>query len=512
MHETPGFDENIRALVRSSPWWMISAVVHLLVLAVLSQVRWEATRASVGETLIAEIPEEDLLPEDFDIPEATLSHPETIVETVLPVEDDPVEPEDDTDDPEHDTTSGEDGLSSGPFMTGPFMNDGWNTAIGPGGGAGGGTGPGGNKRRRKIVGSSERTLPQLELGLKWLADHQDVEGDGRWDCDGFMKHDPADDKCDGPGGALYDVGVTGLALLAFLGAGYTDRGSTHENPYSRNVRQGLRYLMTAQDEEGCFGTRASQHFMYNHAIAALAVCEAYWMTRNPRYKKAAQEALNFICRARNPYLAWRYEPRAGENDTSVTGWMIMALKSGKYGGLEIDPDAFEGARTWIDKMTDPDFGQVGYNMPGGTSARPEGMQDRFPPEKTQSMTSVGILTRIFLGEDPRNSGMIRKGADLCLEHPPRWDPEAGTIDMYYWYYATLALFQVGGKHWESWNRAMTDAIVKHQWPEKSGSRTGSWDPIGPWGPDGGRVYSTACMVLCLEVYYRYDRVFGTRNR
>jgi hypothetical protein len=251
--------------------------------------------------------------------------------------------------------------------------------------------------------------------------------------------------------------------------------------------------------------------MYNHALAALAICEAYWLTRNPRYKKSAQDALNFIARSRNPYLAWRYEPRGGENDTSVTGWMIMALKSGKYGGLLIDPDAFEGARTWIDKVTDPDFGQVGYNMPGGTSARPEGMQDRFPPEKTQSMTAVGILTRIFLGEDPRNSKMIKMGADLCLEHPPVWEPEAGTIDMYYWYYATLALFQVGGDHWKRWNRAMTDAIVKHQWPRKSGSRTGSWDPIGPWGPDGGRVYSTACMVLCLEVYYRYDRVIGARR-
>ena len=48
--------------------------------------------------------------------------------------------------------------------------------------------------------------------------------------------------------------------------------------------------------------------------------EAYGMTRNPRYKKPAQNALDFIAMARNPYFAWRYAPRSGDNDTSVTGW------------------------------------------------------------------------------------------------------------------------------------------------------------------------------------------------
>ncbi len=188
----------------------------------------------------------------------------------------------------------------------------------------------------------------------------------------------------------------------------------------------------------------------------------------------------------------------------------MALKSGKFGGLDIDPDAFEGARVWIHKMTDPVSGRVGYNKRGGGSSRPEGLLDRFPPEKAQAMTAVGILTRVFLGEDPRTSKAIRKGADLCLKHPPIWNAADGSIDMYYWYYATMAMFQVGGSHWETWNKHMKEAIVKHQKRKGSGSRTGSWDPIGPWGPDGGRVYSTATLVMCLEVYYRYDRVFGLK--
>ena len=27
---------------------------------------------------------------------------------------------------------------------------------------------------------------------------------------------------------------------------------------------------------------------------------------------------------------------------------------------------------------------------------------------------------------------------------------------------------------------------------------GSWDPLDPWGADGGRVYSTALLTMCVE--------------
>ena len=336
----------------------------------------------------------------------------------------------------------------------------------------------------------------VELGLKWLAEHQDE--DGHWDSDGFAKHDPDDDKCDGAGGALYDVGATGLALVAFLGNGHTDRGAEETNPYADQVRAGLRFLLQRQDAEGCFGSRASQHFIYNHAMATLAVCEAYALTRNPRYKEPVQNGVNYILRARNPYLAWRYGARPGDNDTSVTGWCVHALATAKQAGFNVDPGAFEGARAWLDKVTDPEFGQVGYNMPGGSSARPAGLQDKFPPEKTQSMTASGILTRILIGEDPRNSVAIRKGADLCLALPPTWNADRGTIDMYYWYHGTMAFRRIGGVRWNRWQSSLVKALLANQFAAETGARTGSWDPMGPWGPDGGRIYATALMTLCLE--------------
>ena len=70
------------------------------------------------------------------------------------------------------------------------------------------------------------------------------------------------------------------------------------------------------------------------------------------------------------------------------------------------------------------------------------------------------------------------------------------------------MFQMGGKYWKAWKKALETAVLRSQ--RKDGSSKGSWDPNGPWGYAGGRVYSTATMVLCLEAYYRYARVLGAR--
>jgi hypothetical protein len=100
-------------------------------------------------------------------------------------------------------------------------------------------------------------------------------------------------------------------------------------------------------------------------------------------------------------------------------------------------------------------------------------------------------------------------AELLLARLPRWDPDGRGSDMYYWYYGSYAMYQMGGSRWwEPWNKAMKQAVVGSQ--RGDGDLTGSWDPVGPWGFAGGRVYSTALMVLCLQVYYRYSRVLGAR--
>src|SRR5678816_2448666 len=154
---------------------------------------------------------------------------------------------------------------------------------------------------------------------------------------------------------------------------------------SRNtVKEGIKYLVTMQNEQtGSFGDNTGvQGWIYDQMIASLAVCEAYGLSGNQTLKKNAQRAVAFIQSARNPYKAWRYQvPPIGENDTSVSGWGMMVLRSAKDFGLDVDGQAFDGVKTWLDEMTDPASGRCGYIARGGASAREQGALEKWPAQK-----------------------------------------------------------------------------------------------------------------------------------
>ncbi len=332
--------------------------------------------------------------------------------------------------------------------------------------------------------------------LDWLARHQSPGG--YWDCDGFSDQ-CKDGKCPGAGGPLYDPGVTGLASLAFLGAGETHKSQRHGSV----LRNSLKYLKGIQDAEGCFGPRTTSHFTYNHALAAIAMSEAYGMTQSPLFKDSAQKGADFVLKCQNPYLGWRYGVRPQDNDTAMTGWMVMALKSSKMAGLTVDDAGFRGALAWLDKVTDPDTGRAGYTARGNGPDRPHELM-------AEALTAEAILTRMFCGAD-KGDEMVRKGADLCLKSLPAWDPEAGSIDYFYWYFGTVSMFQTGGEHWRQWGEALRNALWSHQRWDGDGCARGSWDPVDAWGPDGGRVYSTALGAMMTEVWFRYPRASADRK-
>ena len=338
------------------------------------------------------------------------------------------------------------------------------------------------------------TEEAIELGLAFLARFQ--KRDGSWTLQQFA-------AVDGVSAIESDTAATALAMLAFQGAGYNHQ----EHQYKEVVAGALNFILTHQTASGDYylpqGTPENRVArLYGHAIATLAMCEAYGMTQDPDIKDSVQQALNFIVQSQHTERGgWRYTP-GRESDTSVTGWMLMAIESGRRAGLEVPEQTFEGIQNWLDTSQDKDQPfMYAYNPYAPVNTR-QG-QGR---NATKTMTSVGLLMRLYLGWDKDDENSIA-GARYLQENLPsiRKTRDASLRDTYYWYYATQFMYHMGGEHWKKWNDRLHPLLVNGQ--EQNGELAGSWDPRKPvpdrWGPHAGRLYVTVMNLLSLEVHYRH---------
>jgi hypothetical protein len=336
------------------------------------------------------------------------------------------------------------------------------------------------------LGGTPETEEAVRKALVWCARHQSK--DGRWDVNGFMQnYEAGGNRADGGGNRdAQDVGVTSLAALAFIGAGHTHapaRGSDRTGPHADNVRRAIDWLLANQKPDGDLRQGGQ---MYDHCLATMVLCESFSMTGDERLAAPARRAVDFIVKAQNPNLGWRYEPRA-DNDTSVLGWALMALKSAQIAGFEVPPRAWRGAAQWLDRVRKGKAGGLYEYQPG-----------RGP---SPAMTAEGLFSQLLVEFQPDHP-RTRESVAYVLKHRPRWVPQnLEDTNLYYWYYATLALHQLGGDEWDEWNRQIRETLVKAQ--RQDGPFEGSWDARTRWGEYGGRVYSTAIAALTLEVYYRY---------
>jgi len=488
-------DESFQVVMQQNlaraPWVAVSLVLHAIALMIAMMILTPQQTSKAEVMLTLRQPEEEPdIPLEIEEPVQPPEEPKVteplFEEDIIPTEDaqnTDAEPGEFAEDPD-DTP-----------ITSAFDNDSLSTSLGLLGGAAGGGG-GGQKYARRGDGGPNK--PAVRAALQWLAKHQD--GNGRWDSANFMKHDVNGEACTGGGSPLHDIGVTGLALLAFLGEGSTMRSGE----YRDIVRQGVQWLRSQQDANGRFGTAATNAFIYDHCIATLALCEAMGLSKYRSLRPRAQQAIHYLESHRNPYGTWRYQPRSGDSDTSVTGWALMAMKSAKDFDLDVNSRAFEAIEGYFEEMTDPSNGRCGYDTRGGRSSREPGEHALlFPTELGETLTAVGLFSRCFLGQNPAEHQVMRSASDTLLRSLPT-RARAGAVDHYYWYYATYALYQVGGDAWRQWSKSLTPVVVKTQ--RRDGNFKGSWDPDGAWGHVGGRVYSTAILTLTLQAYYRYARV------
>lgn len=333
----------------------------------------------------------------------------------------------------------------------------------------------------KEGGANEASEQAVALGLAWLAKQQKT--DGGWEYDRGNKEKRA--------------AATGMALLAFLGAGETHKNE--KGKYRDVVKKGLGFLVKMCALKGANPGRMSM-LSYEQAIATLALCEAYGMTKDPALKPYAQAAVNYIQKAQGPNGSWGYA--AGTNgDTSIVGWEIQALFTAKMAkDLVVNEKVLKNASKFLDFVS------------AGEEKAMYGYADNKAAHPGNALTASGLLSRSSIDAwGPKHPGMI-EGVTGLLKNSP---VGKGQIkNLYYYYYATQVVHFFDGEEWKTWNlgskaadgsrkEGMRDWLVSEQ-VQKEGENRGSWNPEGGFiGTSCGRLGTTAMCILTLEVYYRH---------
>jgi hypothetical protein len=335
--------------------------------------------------------------------------------------------------------------------------------------------------RRNLLGKyggNATTESAVERGLEWLARNQ--LSDGSWSLMGPYR-DPADTE-------NFEA-ATAMALLAFQGNGNTHQGGR----WREQVDRAWRWLIKRQNEQGDFFRDGSfNHRFYTQGQCTIALCELYGMTRDPRFHRAADKAVQYCASTQGPDGGWRYQPNS-EGDVSVTGWIVMALESARMAGIDVPPIVFHRVGRFLDHVASNGGSRYAYQIGKAPSL---------------SMTAEGMLCRQWLGW-PRD--------DKRLLLACRWITQPENLvnfrrerDVYYWYYATQLCHHMEGEYWRKWNAVMRQAVPENQ--ATKGAEAGSWDPLKPtedkWAVLGGRLYTTCLSIYMLEVYYRHLPIYA----
>lgn len=483
---------NDRLLKKYIPAWVISGVVHVALiggLILLDKMMPQTVAEETSEDLLAVVTDEK---EDEEV-NVDLTNPDIGFDPELPsaVEVDELDDVNVMREVVPDAPTGvDDALNEQPIDVNPPPGVGTpdaqiagldagelgNVAEGMGAGGTGAfanegfLGRSGATRNRLVAagGGNAASEAAVARGLIWLAKQQ--KSNGSWAFDGDSNE---------------TVAATGMALLPFLAAGQTHK-PFKGNKYQKNVDAGLKFLIATQKPDGGFSGTTN---MYTQGIAAVALCEAYGMTRDRRLLVPAQRAISYIVAAQGPNGSWGYRVRT-DGDTSIVGWQIQALHSAKLcKDITIPEQTLVKARRFLDLASDTALkAKYGY-------------RDRNSISPTRS--AIGLLCRYYVdGWGPKNQSMAA-GVRYLMQSKM---PGQGSFDMYYYYYATQVVHFFDGPEWhKEWNPKMRDLLIERQVAGNQNAPVyGSWNPDqGSIGRHCGRLGTTCLALLTLEVYYRH---------
>jgi len=299
----------------------------------------------------------------------------------------------------------------------------------------------------------------------------------------FLAGEQNPDGSFGTGRYAQNVAVTSLACLAFMADGHLPgRGR-----YGDHVERGLQFILSSASETGLLAADSTNGPMYGHGFAALFLGEIYGMTRgggetaqSERLHEALVKSIRLIERTQNDEGGWRYNPVPYDADISVTITQIMALRSARNAGIEVDKNVIDRAVEYVRRCQNPDGG-FRYQLGGGFSAWPR--------------TAAGVASLYYAGiyEDQA----LINGLDyLVREAMPGGDDRRRAHYFYGQYYAVQAMYLAGGRYWALWWPAVRAELLDRQSPD------GSWPD-----PSVGSAYGTSMALIILQMPKRFLPIF-----
>jgi hypothetical protein len=237
---------------------------------------------------------------------------------------------------------------------------------------------------------------------------------------------------------------TALAVIALMVNGNTPG----KGKYGVPIAKGVENLLATQRQDGLLVGRGGPNGMYEHGLSMLALAEAYGMTHNPEIRDGLIRAVDLVVRVQSTKGGWRYEPRPGEQDLSVTVTQVMGLRAAAEAGIYIPEVTIRQAIRYIEggfHKEDATFNYYGDGRSKGTFA----------------CTGAGVVSMVSVGR--YDSDKIPKAAETLLARgvDALKGYNHGASYWYGQYYCSAALYYAGGEAWKNYYSALTERVLKN---------------------------------------------------
>jgi len=279
-----------------------------------------------------------------------------------------------------------------------------------------------------------------------------------------------------------NTGVTSLCLLAFMAEGSRPR----IGPFGKPINRGLEFLLKNVQTSGVIVGKGAYEYgpMYEHLISTLALLLTFgeypW---HPETRTVIERALEVIHKSQRLDGGWRYQYSSeGQSDVSVTANALWVLRTAKKSGFTVDPKVVARGVKFIEQCALPD-GTFRYRY-WGLHANP-------------SMGGTGIIALA-------NHGRIDHPLIPFARKRIAYDYNRYTVPdflerpyfVYGCFYASLAMYTCGDESFLPWFRKMTQILKAAQ--RKDGEFADQHD---------NTIYVTAMGVIMLQSPYGYLPIY-----